>query len=82
MIYSYFEIGLKAAVVGCLTNALAPSANCVRELFKVLNGLASHLACTRKKLWLGIVDFFVSDIISEVVFGPFWLMLPGLGPNR
>jgi len=24
----------------------------------------------------------VSDIISEVVFGPFWLMLPGLGPNR
>jgi len=25
--------------------------------------------------------FFVSDLIS-VVFGPFWLMLPGLGPNR
>jgi len=24
----------------------------------------------------------VSDIISEVVFGSFWLMLPGLGPNR
>jgi len=24
----------------------------------------------------------VSDIISEVVFGPFWLMLPDLGPNR
>jgi len=23
----------------------------------------------------------VSDIISEVVFGPFWLMLPGLQPN-
>jgi len=22
----------------------------------------------------------VSDIISEVVFGPFWRMLPGLGP--
>jgi len=24
MIYSYFEIGLKPAVFGCLTNALAP----------------------------------------------------------
>jgi len=24
MIYSYFEIGLKPAVVSCLTNALAP----------------------------------------------------------
>ena len=26
--------------------------------------------------------FFVSDVISVVVFGPVWLMLPGLGPNR
>jgi len=26
--------------------------------------------------------FFVSDVISEVGFWPFWLMLPGLGPNR
>jgi len=24
----------------------------------------------------------VSDVIGEVVFGPFWLVLPGLGPNR
>ena len=24
----------------------------------------------------------MSDVISEVVFGPFWLMLPGLEPNR
>jgi len=24
MIYSYFEIGLKPAVVSCLTNAIAP----------------------------------------------------------
>jgi len=24
----------------------------------------------------------VSDVISEVGFWPFWLMLPGLGPNR
>ena len=25
--------------------------------------------------------FFVSDIISEVIFEPFWLMSPGLRPN-
>jgi len=27
-------------------------------------------------------EFFVADVISEVVLGSFWLMLPGLGPNR
>jgi len=24
----------------------------------------------------------MTDIISEVVLGSFWLMFPGLGPNR
>jgi len=24
----------------------------------------------------------VSDVISEIVLGSFWLMLPGLGPNH
>jgi len=24
----------------------------------------------------------VSDVISELGFWPFWLMLPGLGPNH
>jgi len=24
----------------------------------------------------------MSDVISKVVFGPFWLMLPGLGINH
>ena len=24
---------------------------------------------------------FVTDVISEVVLGSFWLMLPGLGPT-
>jgi len=27
-------------------------------------------------------EFFVSDVISEVVFGSFWLILPGPEPNR
>jgi len=35
-----------------------------------------------KKIFLvGGCRFFVSDLMSEVVFGSFWLMLPGLGPN-
>ena len=47
--------------------------NCSRELFKGSNGSGSLLVCTWKKnFWLG---FFVSYIISEVVFGLFWLML-------
>jgi len=58
------------------------SADCVRELFKGSNGLDSHLDCSRKKIfWLGGGEFFMSDVISELVFGPFWLILPGLGPN-
>jgi len=31
---------------------------------------------------VGGYKFFVSDIISEIVLGSFWLILPGLGPNR
>jgi len=34
-----------------------------------------------KKIYLELF-FFVSDVISEVGFWPFRLMLPGLGPNR
>jgi len=57
------------------------SADCARELFKGSNGSASLLLCTWKNILVGGCGFFVSDVISEVVFGPFWLMLPGLGPN-
>jgi len=34
--------------------------------------------------WILVLNFvfFVSDVISEVGLRPFWLMLPGLGPNR
>jgi len=36
-----------------------------------------------KKICLvGDCGFSLSDVISEVVFKSFWLMLPGLGPNR
>jgi len=55
------------------------SADCGRELLKGSNGSASVLVCTRKNFLLGDCRFFVSDVISEVVLGSFWLMLPGLG---
>ena len=38
--------------------------------------------CTRKKILGWGFGFFVTDVISEIVLGSFWLMLPGLGPNR
>jgi len=63
------------------------SADCARELFKGLNGSDSLLVCTRKLVMNKTIffgwgcGFFETDIISEVVLGSFWLMLPGLGPN-
>jgi len=36
-----------------------------------------------KKIFFGWgLWIFTSDVKSEVVFGSFWLILPGLGPNR
>jgi len=58
------------------------SADCARELFNGLNGSASLVDGTRKKILPGGCGFFVNDVISEVVLGSFWLMLPGLGPNH
>ena len=58
------------------------SADCARELFNGSNGSASLVDCTLKKILPGGCGFFVTDVISEVVLGSFWLMLPGLGPNH
>jgi len=57
------------------------SADCARELFKGSNGSASLVDCTRKKMVRG-ADFFLTDVIGEVVLGSFWLVLPDLAPNR
>jgi len=48
--------------------------NFARKLFKPSKDFNSAI----KKI---LVFFFLSDIISEVGFWPFWLMLPSLGPN-
>jgi len=90
MIYSYFVFGLKNSSFQLPYQHPTSSADYARELFKGSNGSASLVGCTRKKIfWLGVADFlvggckfFVTDVISEVVLGSFWLMLPGLGCNR
>ena len=40
------------------------------------------LSALEKKFLVGGCENFVSDVISEIVFGPFWLMLHGLGLSR
>jgi len=78
IIYSYFEISLKPAVVSCLTNALAPPPIALEKAVQGLKriGQSSRLH-SKENFLVGVCGFFVSDIISEVVFGLFWLMLPG-----
>jgi len=83
MIYSYFDFGLKNSSFRLPYQCPSSSGDCASELFKSSNRLASLVDCTQKKLFLvGVCGFFVTDILSEVVLGSFWVMLPGLGLNR
>jgi len=81
MIYSYFNFGLKNSSFRLPYQCPSSSADCARELFKGSNGSAILVDCTRNKLFDCGCGIFMSDVISEVVLGSFWLMLPGLGPN-
>jgi len=82
--YNLFVLWNRPKTSSCRLPYQRPSssADCARELFKPSKDSASLLVCTRKNFLDGGCGFFVSGIISEVVLGPFWLMLPGLGPNR
>jgi len=83
MIYSYFDFGLKNSSFRLPYQRPSSSADCARELFVGSNRSANLVDCTRKNIFLvGGCGFFVTDVINEVVLGSFWLMLPGLGPNR
>ena len=83
MVYSYLDFGLKNSSFRLPYQRPSSSTDCARELFKSSNGSASLVDCTRNKNFLvGGCGFFVTDVISEVVLGSLWLMLPGLGPNR
>jgi len=62
MIYSYFDFGLKPAVVSCLTNALAPLPIALESCSR---------AQPDRPVLVGVCGFFVTDIISEVILGSF-----------
>jgi len=76
---SYLDFSLKPAVFSCQCHS--SSTDCVREPCKPSKDLANLLVCNGKIHWCGVADF-VTDVISEVVLGPLWLMLPGLEPNH
>jgi len=65
MIYSYFKIGLKPAVVSCLTNALAPPLIALESCSRAQTNRQSCRLHSTKILWLGVGGFFVSDVISS-----------------
>jgi len=76
----YLDFSLKPAVFGCFTNTIAPLPIALESCSKHQDS-ANLLVWTQKMFLVGACGFFVSDVRSEVVFGSFWLMLPGLGPN-
>ena len=53
--------------------------DCAREQFKTSKDAAS-LVDYNEKTFL-VSGFFVGDIISGIVFSPFWLRLPDPGPK-
>jgi len=81
-IYSYFDFGLKNSSFRLPYQRPSSSADCARELFNGSNGSANLVDSTWKNFLVGGCGFFVTDVMSEVVLGSFWLMLTGLGPNR
>jgi len=81
-IYSYFDFGLKNSSFQLPYQRPSSSADCARAVQGLKQiGQPSRLH-SKHKFLVGECRFFVSDIISEVVLGSFWLMLPGLGPNH
>ena len=77
----YFEIGLKLAIFSCFTNAIASLPIALESCSRAQTGRPFFSSALEKSLVPGGCRFFVSDVISEVVFGSFWLMLPGVGPT-
>ena len=78
---SYLEIGLRPAVFGCLTNAIAPPPIALESCSNPEKIRLVFYSALEKIFLVGGCRFFETDVISEVVFGSFSLMLAGLGPN-
>jgi len=82
MSISYLEIGLKPVVASCLTNSIAPTLIVLQSCSNPQMIQQVRCFALEKNVLVGGYGCFVSDIISEVVFGTFCLMLPGLGLNH
>jgi len=80
--YSYLDFGLKPAVFSCLTNAIAPLPIALESCSMAETDRPVFLSAHDKNFLVEACGVFVSDIMSEVVFGSFWLMLKGLGSSR
>jgi len=79
---SYLHFSLNPAVFGCLTNGIAPLPITLKSCSNPQKIRQVFYSTLEKTFLVEGCGFFVSDVISEVDFGPFWLMLPGLGSNR
>jgi len=73
---------LATAIFSCLTNAIAPLPIALKSCSRAQTDRPVFESILEKNFYVGGSGFFVSDVISEVAFGSFWLMLLGLGPNR
>jgi len=67
----YFEIGLKPAVVSCLTNATAPLLIVLESYSNPQTDQPICLSALEKKFLVGGCGFFVSSVIGEAVLGLF-----------
>jgi len=65
-----------------LTNPIAPPPIALESCSRAQMDRPVFSSAHEKNFLVGGFGFFVSDVISEVVFGTFWLMLAGLVPNR
>ena len=82
--YDTFVPGNRPKTSSCQLpyNHHSSSVDCTIELFKHPKRIGQYSSLHSEKKFLVVgCGFFVNDVISEVVFGPFWLMLPGLGSN-
>ena len=62
------EIREKSGIFWLTYQPHSSSANCTRELLKPLKDSASILDCNEVNFLVGSCGFFVSDVISEVLF--------------
>ena len=78
--YGYIVLGnqreIKHVYFMCLSNGITPQPIALESCSNPQKTLQVLESAMKK-----ILFFFVNDVISKVRFWPFWLMLPGLGPN-